>query len=99
MKVAVWSTKTFAHMLNLNHYVINFFFNFNLHNQKQIIFQTLFKYQITIPASIRKNIDIGVGDLMEATICEQGILLKLKMLTDRQIKVEKMKLPSPYLEL
>jgi len=48
------------------------------------------KFQITLPASIRKDIHIDVGDLMEASICEQGILLKPKMLTDRQSKVSKM---------
>ena len=49
------------------------------------------KFQITLPASIRKDIDIDVGDLMEASLCEEGILLKPKILTDKQAKVAKMK--------
>ncbi len=36
------------------------------------------KFQITIPAKLRRRIDLQEGDLMEATIVEDGILLRPK---------------------
>mgnify|MGYP001827132800 FL=1 len=34
------------------------------------------KYQVTIPATIREQVELGVGDMLEATISKEGILLK-----------------------
>lgn len=41
------------------------------------------KFQVTIPAKLRKQIDLHEGDLMEATIVEDGILLRPKEVVDR----------------
>ena len=42
------------------------------------------KFQVTIPAKLRKGIDLHEGDLMEATIVEDGILLRPKAVVDRK---------------
>lgn len=42
------------------------------------------KFQVTIPASIRRDIDIDIGDFLEAEVCEDGILLVPKTVTDRK---------------
>ncbi len=34
------------------------------------------KFQVTIPAKLRKGMDLREGDLMEATIVQDGILLR-----------------------
>lgn len=41
------------------------------------------KFQVTIPAKLRKGIDLHEGDLMEATIVKGGILLRPKDIVDR----------------
>jgi AbrB family looped-hinge helix DNA binding protein len=41
------------------------------------------KFQVTIPAKLRARIGVRVGDLMEATIHENGILLRPKAVVDR----------------
>lgn len=40
------------------------------------------KFQVTIPAKLRKRIDLQEGDLMEADIVEDGILLRPKSVVD-----------------
>ena len=40
------------------------------------------KFQVTIPAKLRKGIDLHEGDLMEATIVKGGILLRPKDIVD-----------------
>ena len=42
------------------------------------------KFQVTIPASIRKAADLDIGDFLEAEIREDGILLIPKTITDRK---------------
>ena len=42
------------------------------------------KFQVTIPAKLRKGIDLHEGDLMEATIVGDGILLRPKDVVDRR---------------
>ena len=42
------------------------------------------KFQVTIPAKLRDRIDLHEGDLMEATIVEDGILLRPKEVVDRK---------------
>ena len=42
------------------------------------------KFQVTIPATLRDRIDLHEGDLMEATIVEDGILLRPKEVVDRK---------------
>ena len=42
------------------------------------------KFQVTIPAKLRDQIDLHEGDLMEATIVEDGILLRPKEVVDRK---------------
>ena len=41
------------------------------------------KFQVTIPAKLRRQIDLQEGDLMEATIVEDGIFLRPKDIVDR----------------
>ena len=42
------------------------------------------KFQVTSPAKLRDQIDLHEGDLMEATIVEDGILLRPKEVVDRK---------------
>ncbi len=48
------------------------------------------KYQVTIPATIREQVELGVGDMLEATISKEGILLKPQVVTDRKLIVAKL---------
>ena len=41
------------------------------------------KFQITIPAELREKIQLAVGDLLEATVSGQTIVLKPKAVVDR----------------
>lgn len=41
------------------------------------------KFQVTIPAKLRKGIDLREGDFLEATLVGNGILFKPKALIDR----------------
>ncbi len=41
------------------------------------------KFQVTIPAKLRRDIDLREGDIMEATLVSDGILFKLKEVVDR----------------
>lgn len=41
------------------------------------------KFQVTIPADLRKGTDLQEGDLMEAVRIDEGILLKFKLVVDR----------------
>jgi len=40
-------------------------------------------FQITLPAPVRKQADIHVGDLVEVELCEDGILLRPVTTIDR----------------
>jgi AbrB family looped-hinge helix DNA binding protein len=41
------------------------------------------KFQITLPAEIREKLDLAVGDILEATISGQTIVLQPKAVVDR----------------
>ena len=41
------------------------------------------RFQVTIPAKLRKRIDLREGDLMEASVVEDGIFLRPKDVVDR----------------
>jgi AbrB family looped-hinge helix DNA binding protein len=41
------------------------------------------KFQVTLPAKLRARIGVRVGDLMDATVHEDGILLRPKAVVDR----------------
>lgn len=41
------------------------------------------KFQVTIPAKLRRGIDLREGDILEATLVDDGILLKPKEVVDR----------------
>jgi len=41
------------------------------------------KFQVTIPAKLRERVDLHEGDLMEASVVEDGILLRPKAVVDR----------------
>lgn len=47
------------------------------------------KFQVTIPASIRKAVEIDIGDFLEAEVREDGILLIPKTITDRNALLKK----------
>lgn len=47
------------------------------------------KFQVTIPAKLRRQIDLQEGDLMEATIVEDGILLRPKDIVDRNAAADR----------
>ena len=42
-------------------------------------------FQVTIPASVRRELNISEGDFLEAMATEDGILYKVKDLVDRDI--------------
>ena len=41
------------------------------------------KFQVTIPARLRRRIDLREGDLMEASVVGDGILLRPRAVVDR----------------
>ena len=43
------------------------------------------KYQVTLPASVRKKAGLAVGDLLEASLEGKKITLTLKSVVDREI--------------
>jgi AbrB family looped-hinge helix DNA binding protein len=47
------------------------------------------KFQVTIPAKLRKGINLHEGDLLDATLVEGGILLRPKEVVDREVVAEK----------
>ena len=47
------------------------------------------KFQVTIPAKLRRQIDLQEGDLMEATVVENGILLRPKDVVDRNATADR----------
>ncbi len=47
------------------------------------------KFQVTIPARLRKDIDLCEGDLMEATLLGDGILLRPKVVVDRNAAADR----------
>lgn len=47
------------------------------------------KFQVTIPASIRRTIELDIGDFLEAEVREEGILLIPKTVTDRKAMLNK----------
>jgi len=42
------------------------------------------KFQVTLPAKLRARIGVRVGDLMDAIVHEDGILLRPKAVVDRK---------------
>ena len=47
------------------------------------------KFQVTIPARLRKDINLHEGDVMEATIVEDGILLRPMDVVDRNATADR----------
>ncbi|HEY3304667.1 MAG TPA: AbrB/MazE/SpoVT family DNA-binding domain-containing protein [Candidatus Binatia bacterium] len=43
------------------------------------------KYQVTLPAEIRKKAEVAVGDLLEATVEGKKITLAPKAMLDREL--------------
>ena len=48
------------------------------------------KFQVTIPAKLRRGIDLREGDIMEATIVGDGILLRPMEVVDRNAAADRM---------
>ena len=47
------------------------------------------KFQVTIPAKLRKGLDLHEGDLMEATVVDDGILFRPKQVVDRNAAADR----------
>ncbi|MDE0060311.1 MAG: AbrB/MazE/SpoVT family DNA-binding domain-containing protein [Defluviicoccus sp.] len=47
------------------------------------------KFQVTIPAKLRRNIDLREGDIMEATLVGDGILFRPKEVVDRDAAADR----------
>ena len=47
------------------------------------------KFQVTIPAKLRKGLDLHEGDLMEVTIVGDGILFRPKDVVDRNAAADR----------
>ena len=47
------------------------------------------KFQVTIPAKLRRGIDLREGDIMEATIVGDGILLRPMEVVDRNAAADR----------
>ena len=47
------------------------------------------KFQVTIPAKLRRGLDLREGDLMEATVVGNGILFRPKKVVDRNAAVDR----------
>ena len=47
------------------------------------------KFQVTIPARLRKGIDLREGDIMEATLVGDGILFRPKQVVDRDVAADR----------
>ena len=43
------------------------------------------KFQVTIPAKLRKGINLQEGDIMEAIRVDDGILLRVKQVVDQNV--------------
>jgi len=43
------------------------------------------KYQVTLPASVRKKLGLAVGDVLEATVEDNKITLTPKSVIDREL--------------
>ena len=43
------------------------------------------KFQVTIPAKLRKSINLQEGDIMEAIRVDDGILFRVKQVVDRNV--------------
>ena len=47
------------------------------------------KFQVTIPAKLRRGLDLREGDLMEATVVGNGILFRPKQVVDRNAAADR----------
>ena len=47
------------------------------------------KFQVTIPAKLRRRIDLREGDIMEATLVGDGILFRPKEVVDRDAAADR----------
>ena len=47
------------------------------------------KFQVTIPAKLRKDLNIQEGDILEAFRVEDGILFRVKQLVDRKLVADR----------
>ena len=47
------------------------------------------KFQVTIPAKLRKGLDLREGDLLEATVVGDGILFRPKEVMDRNAAADR----------
>ncbi len=47
------------------------------------------KFQVTIPAELRKGINLQEGDIMEAILVDDGILFRIKQVVDRNVVADR----------
>ncbi len=55
------------------------------------------KFQVTIPAKLRKDINLHEGDIMEAIRFNDGILFRVKQVVDRNVIADRF--ASTYAEV
>jgi AbrB family looped-hinge helix DNA binding protein len=49
------------------------------------------KFQVTIPAKLREQIALREGDVLDAVLVQEGILLRPKAVVDKQAVVSRLK--------
>jgi AbrB family looped-hinge helix DNA binding protein len=49
------------------------------------------KFQVTIPAKLREQIALHEGDVLDAVLVREGILLRPKVVMDKQAAVDQLK--------
>jgi len=47
------------------------------------------KFQVTLPKSAREAVGLQVGDLVEATVARDGILLRPKLVLEKRLDIKK----------
>ncbi|MDR2876053.1 MAG: AbrB/MazE/SpoVT family DNA-binding domain-containing protein [Methylobacillus sp.] len=49
------------------------------------------KFQVTIPAKLREQITLHEGDVLDAVLVQEGILLRPRAVTDKHVAAEQLK--------
>jgi AbrB family looped-hinge helix DNA binding protein len=49
------------------------------------------KFQVTIPVKLREHIALQEGDVLDAVLVEEGILLRPKIVVDKRIATDRLK--------
>jgi AbrB family looped-hinge helix DNA binding protein len=49
------------------------------------------KFQVTLPVKLREQIALQEGDVLDAVLVEEGILLRPKIIVDKQAATDRLK--------